>query len=101
MKRDRNGFPGAPQPQQQNPYMMQQNPYMGQPNMPYPGYGPNMIPAQMGQNNYIDDDSNLEARITRLERQIRKLEARVSKLESKTDLLNDSDDISSTNMLMI
>ncbi len=99
MKRDRNGFPpnfpGAPQPQQP--------PYMPQPNMQpgYPGYGPNMIPAQMGQYGYIDDDSNLEARITRLERQIRKLESRVSKLESKTDLINDNDDMSSTNMLMI
>lgn len=96
MKRDRNAFPpnfpSMPNQQQPNPYM--------QPNMP-PAYGPNMIPAQMGQYGYIDEDGNLEARVTRLERQIRKLESRVSKLESKTDLINDNDDMSSTNMLMI
>lgn len=104
MKRDRNSFSGAPNQQQiPTPYMQQPNPYMQQqPNMPgFQGYGPNMIPAQMGQYGYIDDDSNLEARVTRLERQIRKMESRISKIESKADLISDEDDMSSTNMLMI
>lgn len=108
MKRNRNNFfpnnnAGGPN---QYPNMMPPNEYMAPPyqNMtqPYQNYPPNVIPEQMGNYNGYLDESNFEARISRIERQIKKLNNRIAKLESNTDLLNEDDDISSSNnMYMI
>ncbi len=57
-------------------------------NTQYSAYGPNVLPEQMNNNSYYEND--LEEKINDLEHKIKKLDIRVQKLESESTSTNEN-----------